>query len=137
LLSETGDRDEPWNGLMPETRMGHVHLRVSSLGEAERFYVDLGFDVMARFGTSASFLSAGGYHHHIGINTWAGIGLPAPPPGAVGLRHFVIRLPSPAERDRVVARARAAGVVVEDSPDGVSLSDPSSNRILLVSSNQG
>lgn len=88
-----------------------MHLHVADLASARRFYVDaLGFDLMLRSGPSALFVSAGGYHHHIGLNTWAGEGAPAPPPGSVGLRCFVVRLPDQAERDRVIARAREAGV---------------------------
>ena len=65
--------------------IGHVHLHVSRLDDAERFYVDvLGFELMQRYGPSALFVSAGGYHHHIGLNTWAGVGAPPPPPGAIG-----------------------------------------------------
>jgi len=121
-----------WSGLAAGTRIGHMHLRVADLASAERFYVGvLGFDVMARL-ARALFLAAGGYHHHIGLNTWAGEGAPAPPPGAAGLARFEVRLPDRAARDRVVARARAAGVSVEETAEGMALSDPSSNRVALV-----
>jgi catechol 2,3-dioxygenase len=67
------------------------------LSDAERFYVGvLGFDLMQRYGPSALFVSAGGYHHHVGLNTWAGVGAPPPPPGALGLRHYVVTLPDEA-----------------------------------------
>jgi catechol 2,3-dioxygenase len=133
LLDEARDDGTPWAGLAPGTRVGHVHLRVSNLPASERFYVDtLGFEVMARYGDSALFVSAGGYHHHIGLNTWAGVGAPAPPSGAAGLREYVMRLPSAAERNRVAARARAAGTPVEPVEGGVALRDPSSNRLVLV-----
>ena len=86
-------------GSRPGTVIGHVHLHVARLEEAERFYVGvLGFQLMQRYGPSALFVSAGGYHHHIGLNTWAGVGAPPPPPGAIGLRHFVVQLPSAAAR---------------------------------------
>jgi catechol 2,3-dioxygenase len=133
LLAEADSTNVPWTGLAPGTRMGHIHLRVSDLPEAERFYVGaLGFEVMARYGDSALFVSAGRYHHHIGLNTWAGVGAHAPPPGAAGLREYVVRLPVVEERDRVAAQARAAGYPAEATAGGAhSLRDPSSNRIVL------
>src|SRR5437667_7236790 len=78
----------------PETRIGHVHLTVADLDRALAFYRDvLGFEVTTRYGRDAVFLSAGGYHHHIGLNTWAGRGAPAPPPGTTGLYHFAVLYP--------------------------------------------
>src|SRR2546421_9648523 len=78
----------------PRTRIGHVHLTVSDLDRAVAFYRDvLGFEVTSRYGRDAVFLSAGGYPHHIGLNTWAGAGGPAPPPGATGLYHFALLYP--------------------------------------------
>src|SRR5213082_3290153 len=78
----------------PDTRVGHVHLKVSDLDHAIAFYHSvLGFDVTQRWGTQAAFLSAGGYHHHIGLNTWESRGGPAPPPGTTGLYHVAIRYP--------------------------------------------
>src|SRR6184192_3822734 len=78
----------------PDTRIGHVHLTVADLDRSVRFYRDvLGFDVSTRYGSDAVFLSAGGYHHHIGLNTWAGRGAPPPAPGTTGLYHFAILYP--------------------------------------------
>src|SRR3989441_12172312 len=78
----------------PRTRIGHVHLTVSDLDRALRFYRDaLGFEITARYGPDAVFLSAGGYHHHIGLNTWAGRGASRPPAGTTGLDHFAILVP--------------------------------------------
>ena len=132
LLAERGAPDAPWTGLAPGTTIGHIHLHVSNLEEAERFYVDvLGFDPVVRYGDSASFVSAGGYHHHVGLNVWAGVGAPPPPPDATGLRHFVVRVPDAGERDRVARRVREAGVLVEEKEDGLGFADPSSNRIVL------
>lgn len=137
LLGE-GASAPPWPGLPAGSRIGHVHLRVSRLDEAARFYSDvLGFGRTARLGDSALFLSAGGYHHHLGLNTWAGEGAPPPPPGAAGLDHFEVALPDQAERQRVVARARAAGAAVEDTEEGPSLRDPSSNRLVLSVARSG
>ena len=133
VLAELPERAPPWQGFAPGTTIGHVHLHVSTLEPAERFYVEvMGFDRMARFGRSASFVAAGGYHHHVGLNTWQGVGAPPPPEGAIGLRHVVVRLPNAQERERVVARVKAAGIEVRETGDGWMLADPSSNRLLLA-----
>jgi catechol 2,3-dioxygenase len=130
LLAEPSAGDG--SGMPRGTVMGHVHLHVSSIEAARAFYADvLGFEVMQRYGPSALFVSAGGYHHHIGLNTWAGVGAPPPPSGAIGLKHFVVRLPNAAAREEVVARVKAAGVAVEAFADGALVHDPSNNTILL------
>jgi catechol 2,3-dioxygenase len=119
-------------GLAGRTVIGHVHLHVRSLADAERFYVDvLGFDLMQRYGPSALFVSAGGYHHHIGLNTWAGVGAPPPPPGAIGLRHFVVKLPGAPALAAVSERLRAAGIAAESVDEGLLVHDPAGNAILL------
>jgi catechol 2,3-dioxygenase len=131
LLAE--DRDGDRRGLDPATVIGHVHLHVSRLDESERFYVDvLGFELMQRFGPGALFVAAGGYHHHIGLNTWAGVGAPPPPPGAIGLRHFVVRLPTESAREETLARVQSAGIPFETTPEGVVLRDPARNAMLLT-----
>jgi len=110
------------------TRVGHIHLQVSDLGEAERFYAGtLGFDVVSRAFPGALFLSAGGYHHHVGLNTWGRPG--APPPDAAGLVEFELRIPDEAARDAVAARlqARAPGIA---SP---RFADPDGNGIVMAS----
>ena len=123
------------NGLPHGTTIGHVHLHVSHLAAAERFYVDvLGFALMQRYGSSALFVAAGNYHHHVGLNTWVGVGAPAPPPGAIGLRHFVVRLPDAQAVSAVSDRLRAANVPVETIDRGVILRDPAGNAILLEKS---
>jgi len=133
LLSELSERNDVWSGLPPETAIGHVNLRVANLAEAEAFYVGvLGFDMMARYETQALFVSAGGYHGHVGLNTWEGIDVPPPPPGSIGLRHFDVSLPNTAELDRVTKRIRDAGVTMEETPAGVLVRDPSANAILLT-----
>ncbi|MGH7632348.1 MAG: VOC family protein, partial [Gemmatimonadaceae bacterium] len=114
------------------TKMGHVHLHVSNLPDAEAFYAGvLGFELMQHFGGQAAFLSAGGYHHHVGLNTWAGVGAPAPPPGAIGLREFLVYLPSREEVERVAARVRAAGIPIETTALGLLVRDPSGNAVIL------
>jgi len=118
-------------------RIGHVHLTVADLDRAVAFYRDaLGFEITARYGPDAVFLSAGGYHHHIGLNTWAGRGAPAPPRGTTGLYHFAILYPSRAALARAVRRLLDHGVRLEGAADhGVSeaiyLRDPDGNGVEL------
>jgi len=93
------------NSVHPEVTIGHVHLTVADLDRSLSFYRDLlGFEVTARYGESAVFLSAGGYHHHIGLNTWAGKGAPPPAHGHAGLYHFAILFPSRKELAKVLQR---------------------------------
>lgn len=127
--------DPDADALMPPgTRIGHMHLQVADIATAERFYVDtLGFEVTARLVPSALFISAGGYHHHIGMNTWHSRGGQAPPPGAVGLRTYEIKLPEAGALAAVVARVDAAGAARELTDDGSTLlHDPSGNAVLLT-----
>jgi catechol 2,3-dioxygenase len=133
ILAELDDSPGPWAGMRPETVLGHMHLHVADLSEAERFYRNsLGFDLMLRYGDAAAFLSSGGYHHHIGINTWAGVGAPPPPADATGLLHFTVFLANDNERDRLRRRLSAAGAAYEERPDGLFVRDPSGNGILFV-----
>jgi catechol 2,3-dioxygenase len=132
LLAELAgmERLEP---LAPSgTRMGHVHLQVSDLESSEAFYSGiLGFDVTVRGYPGALFVSAGGYHHHIGLNTWHSRGAAPPMPGAVGLRNFEILLPSADALSQVLGRLRSAGIATEPQAAGVLVRDPSGNAILL------
>jgi catechol 2,3-dioxygenase len=138
LLAELSRDDRPWDGLQPATRIGHVHLHVADLRAAEAFYHGvLGFDLMQRLAGSALFISAGGYHHHIGLNTWAGAGAPPPPPDAVGLRFFAVQLPNQAELARVTDRVRVAGLAIEQTDYGLLLRDPSQNGVLLIAGRPG
>ncbi len=119
--------------LEPGTVLGHMHLHVRDTREAIAFYVDvLGFDLMMDMG-SAVFVSAGGYHHHLGLNTWGTQGAPPPPPDSLGLRYFTIHLPSAADVDAVAARARAAGAPVDEHPAGQLVRDPSQNGLVFTS----
>ena len=133
LLGELDDpAREPFDGLTGETVMGHVHLKVADVAQTIAFYRDvLGFGLMARFGAQAAFLAAGGYHHHLGANTWESRGAGPPPAGRAALRHATIVLPDDAERERVLARADEAGGV-HDGPDGPVVRDPSGNALVLV-----
>ena len=114
------------------TRIGHVHLKVSDLERALGFYRDLlGFEVTQLYGTQAAFLSAGGYHHHLGLNTWQGEGAPPPPPDAAGLRYFTIELPNQEALDQVIERIDAEGIPSNRTEDGLLIRDPSDNGVLL------
>ena len=113
--------------------MGHIHLHVSSLQKAESFYCGvLGFGHVMRYGTSAGFVSAGGYHHHIGLNTWAGKGAPPPPTDARGLVRFQIVLPDRGSLDPLLERLEKSATFFEETADGVLLKDPSQNGIALT-----
>jgi catechol 2,3-dioxygenase len=134
LLGELGDPEqEPFEALPAGTVMGHVHLQVSDIPETLGFYRDvMGFDEMATLGSQATFLAVGGYHHHVGANTWASAGAPPPPEGAAALRLVTIVLPDSSSRDEVVGRVAAAGQDPEETPEGPVVRDPSGNRVLLA-----
>ncbi|PLR77961.1 glyoxalase [Bacillus sp. V3-13] len=131
LLAE-GDGKE-WNGLPEGTLMGHIHLHVAELQKTEQFYVQgLGFDIATRYGNQALFISTGGYHHHIGLNTWNGVGAPAPAENSVGLNWFSLVLPNEQARKEVIGQLHKIGATVREE-NGVFLTeDPSGNRIQLV-----
>ena len=134
LIAELSDpKAATFDGLADETIMGHVHLKVASIPETVSFYRDvLGFGLMATLGPYAAFLSAGGYHHHIGANTWESAGAPAPPEGTAALRHATIVLPDDAERDRVLGRAAASGHSPKPSSRGPIVVDPAGNALVLA-----
>ena len=118
----------------PETRLGHVHLHVRDVNEAVDFYHGLlGFDLQGNSPSfQAAFVSAGGYHHHIGLNIWQGVGAPPPPADALGLRYFTVVLPDQASLAEVSERARAAGIPSEQIPEGLLVHDPSQNGVVLT-----
>ncbi len=133
LLAELNGQDELNRSLDPETVLGHMHLHVANIREAEEFYIGiLGFDMTTRYGPTATFVSAGGYHHHIAFNTWAGVGAPPPPKDAVGLRYFLVHVPNRAELERVLQRVRAAGLPVTETDAGSLVRDPSQNTVVLA-----
>jgi len=117
-----------------ETRIGHVHLHVRDVDEAVDFYHGvIGFDVMGvAKAFRAAFVSAGGYHHHLGLNTWQGEGAPPPQADALGLHHFVINLPDQEALDEVVARVEKAGVPANQIDEGLLVHDPSQNGVVLA-----
>ena len=134
LFSHLADKDKLDVSIPPETRIGHVHLHVRDVDEAVNFYNGiLGFDIMGvakEF--QMGFVSAGGYHHHIGLNTWQGHGAPPPPPDAMGLRHFTIDLPNQKAYDEVVARVDEADIPSNQIEAGLLIQDPSQNGIVLT-----
>ena len=123
--------------LHPETRIGHVHLKVADLDRAIHFYSDvLGFDLVTRYGTQAAFLSAGGYHHHIGLNTWESKGGTAAPAGHTGLYHTAFLFPDRASLGAALKRVLASGTEMTGAADhGVSeavyFNDPDGNGVEL------
>ena len=125
------------NSIDPRVRIGHVHLKVADLDRAIAFYHGvLGFDIIQRWGTQAAFLSAGGYHHHIGLNTWQSAGGAPPPRGSTGLYHLAILYPTRAALADALRRLMQAGVPLDGAADhGVSealyLRDPDGNGVEL------
>src|SRR5690349_474942 len=126
-----------FRAVAPQTRIGHVHLKVADLERAIRFYRDvLGFELTQRYGTQAAFLSAGGYHHHIGLNTWESEGGSPPPPRCTGLFHLAILYPTRADLADALRRLIRAEIPLEGASDhGVSealyLRDPDGNGVEL------
>jgi catechol 2,3-dioxygenase len=130
----TGEQPRPIN---PGVRIGHVHLKVADLGRALGFYCGvLGFQITQRYGTQAAFVSAGGYHHHIGLNTWESRGGPPPPPGTTGLYHTAVLYPTRRALADALWRVLEAGIPLDGASDhGVSealyLRDPDDNGVEL------
>jgi catechol 2,3-dioxygenase len=126
---------EPLDAPMPPTtRLGHIHLHVADLDQAVDFYHGvLGFDVMGSVkSVGMAFVSAGGYHHHLGLNTWRGEGAPPPPADALGLRYFSVELPHQEALDQVVARLDAAGLASNQTEAGLLFQDPFQNGVMLT-----
>jgi catechol 2,3-dioxygenase len=134
LLAELDDpAEEPFEGLQNGTIVGHTHLRVADVDRTVAFYNGLlGFDLTAQLGPAAAFLSAGGYHHHVGANTWESRGAPPAGPGAARLLQATIVVPDEAERDRIVARLADSGQEPETREEGVLVRDPSGNALVLA-----
>jgi catechol 2,3-dioxygenase len=133
LMDELASNNHPWDGLHPQTDIGHVHLHVGQLNDAQQFYQQvLGLTLTQHMASGAAFLAAGNYHHHVGINTWLGTGTPPPPPNSIGLRWIELCLPSQIERDKVAERVHAAGFLLEEAVGGLLVRDPSRNGVLLT-----
>jgi catechol 2,3-dioxygenase len=134
LMGELDDpRSASFDGLPAGTVMGHVHLKVAEIAGTVAFYRDsLGFGLMAQLGRQAAFLGAGGYHHHVGANTWESRGAAPPPPGTAALRHVTVVLPGSRERDAVLERVERHGHSPHESAAGPVVRDPSGNTLLLA-----
>lgn len=136
-LKPVADAVQPSRPIGPDVRIGHVHLKVADLDRALGFYCGvLGFQLMQRYGADAAFLSAGGYHHHIGLNTWESRGGSPPPPRSTGLFHTAIVYPTRAALADALRRVIAAGIALDGASDhGVSealyLRDPDENGVEL------
>jgi catechol 2,3-dioxygenase len=132
VLADEGSSDRAPNGMPAGTTMGHVHLRVADIPASEAFYNGaLGLDVMVRSYPGALFVAAGGYHHHVGLNTWESQGAPAPPEGSLGLDHWELVLPDEGERDAAAGRVGETGDPMR-ADGGVLARDPAGNRVLLT-----
>ncbi|NKE07523.1 VOC family protein [Mesobacillus selenatarsenatis] len=130
LLAEGADQS--WNGLPEGTVMGHIHLHVAELAKTEEFYTKgLGFEVVSRYGPQALFISSGKYHHHIGLNTWNGVGAPKPSANSVGLESYTLVLADEGNLKNTVNRLRGIGAAVEEEKGIFITEDPSGNRIRL------
>ncbi len=138
LLAVAADPSQDWPGIHPLTDMGHVHLQVSDLGRAMNFYHGLlGLDITQKDYPGALFLSAGGYHHHLGLNLWAGRGAPPPPVGSLGVQSFSLRLPRGKDLMTLVARMDAAFIPLQDWHDygiweGLGVYDPDGILVELL-----
>ncbi len=134
-LAAIGAEGDAAGPLAVGTRMGHVHLNVADLDDSDAFYCRaLGFEPMVRSYPGALFVAAGGYHHHLGLNTWAGEGAPSPEPGSLGLESFEVAVPEAAELETIAARLEAAGAVVERVEGTLRVADPSSNVVVIRAS---
>lgn len=123
--------DSTWSGMPEGTTLGHMHLQVGDLKQTEAFYHGvLGFDIVANW-TGALFMSAGGYHHHLGLNIWNSRNAPPAPPTAAGLEEFSILLPDQTALDALVERLNAAQIQITPSDQGIYINDPFQNRLLL------
>jgi catechol 2,3-dioxygenase len=131
-LLAMAEEEEPQAEASPELKVGHLHLHVGDIDRALGFWRDgVGFQVMTRF-PSAAFIAAGGYHHHLGLNTWRGEGVPPQPDGVVGLRHWTIVLDDAADVAAVRERVAATGAEPEERPGGFLARDPWGNAVAIV-----
>jgi catechol 2,3-dioxygenase len=134
ILAELGGAAEPYSGMAAGTFVGHIHLQVAQIAATEQFYSEfVGFDVMVRYGPRATFMSANGYHHHLGGNTWAGENLSPAPDYAARLLWYEILLPDPIALEAVADKMKAAGQPYNRGESGLWAVDPSGIRLLLTS----
>jgi catechol 2,3-dioxygenase len=131
VLSTLDGGEADFERMPRDTTMGHVHLQVADIPVTEHFYTEqLGLDLQARYGAQATFMSAGGYHHHLGANTWNSRGAPPPAADSAALRHFTVVLPDEEELDRVAGQFADAAPVADGG--GIAVKDPSKNTLILA-----
>lgn len=124
---------ETWEEIPEDTIIGHIHLHVSDLEEAEKFYVDaLGFDIVTKVPNQATFISTGGYHHHIAFNIWNGKDIPPPSENSVGMKYFSLKLPDQKTRHDIIDKLNGLGYEVKFKDGNFIVKDPAHNAILLV-----
>lgn len=133
LFAEVAGGNQEWQGMPSGATIGHIHLQVSDLDASRRFYVDqLGFEVLQVTYPGALFVAAGGYHHHLGMNTWAGRGVPRPPENAVGLKRFAVNLPDRASLEQLAGKLRQPGAdVPEAGGNGILVRDPDGIEVAI------
>ena len=132
LILELKGKVEPWRGIAAQTVMGHVHLQVSDVAAARAFYTSIiGLEHQQDYGNQASFLSAGGYHHHVGINSWHSRGSAPRPEDGLGLRYFELVLPEVGMAADMRQRAEQASLAVEQQDGGLLVRDPSQNGVMV------
>ncbi len=132
VLSELDNETDVWRGMHRDTVLGHMHLKIANVNRDAAFYRDvIGFDEMANMG-SAAFLSAGGYHHHLGMNVWESAGASPPPRDAAGLDYFTVILPDDDAFARVTNRVVQAGATLQETDAGLLVRDPSQNGMVLT-----
>ncbi len=132
VMAAAGGNGTPYAGMHPATVIGHVHLHVAALPAAEAFYVDaLGLALMQRFQGQASFVAAGGYHHHLGLNVWAGVGAPPPPVDAARLAWYELVLPDAGALKAAVEHLAASGFPATPDGEGWRVLDPAQNLLVL------
>lgn len=133
VIGAAQDSGEVWSGMPADTVMGHIHLHVSNLSDARKFYVDgLGFEILTEMGGQALFLGDQKYHHHIGLNVWNGIGIPALPEKTAGLHYYTLILEDEAKRQGLIERLRKMDVAVNEQAAYTEVKDPAGNMIRLT-----
>lgn len=131
-LLKTGEKDG-WKGIPQATVMGHIHLHVSQLDDTKYFYEEgLGFETVSQFGNQALFISTGKYHHHIGLNTWNGVGAPAPSENSVGLQSYTLTYPTKEAVQQTVKNLQTIGAYVQEEGNQAVTQDPSGNKIIIT-----
>lgn len=131
VMGTLADSEASWTGLHPDTIMGHIHLHVASIPQTEQFYSQvLGFEMIARYGAQASFFAYEGYHHHLGTNTWAGVGVPQAAATMARLEWYELRVRETAVFDHI--RHQLTSYPHQQTDEGIRLADPAGNQILLT-----